>query len=381
MKTISLFYFILCVAVRFACTAELCTLPGGGTGKCISINNCPILSLAKTNNNIADYKRNIRCGSHDENKVSSGSVKFYTCLNGFEVCCGPPPSVPERGNCKNQITAFPPNPETECCGIQASGQNRIVGGTSTGIDQYPWLALLEYKIGNQISLKCEGALISNKYVLTAAHCMRSNKPVSVRLGEYDITHDGRDCLTSSTDCTDPAVSIPIKEILIHPEYDHPLKRNDIALIRLDGVANYTDFIRPICLTTLDVSQLSPNVSLYVAGWGRISWNLKYSRLKQHVKLPMVNMQDCLNAYHIRAGEKIQLWSKQLCAGGEYGRDACNGDSGGPLMMETLLPNNLTVITEEGIVSYGLQECGTKDVPGVYTKVYEYNTWIRRHIRP
>ncbi|CAG9792470.1 unnamed protein product [Diatraea saccharalis] len=80
MKTISLFYFILCVAVRFACTAELCTLPGGGTGKCISINNCPtILSLvnvARTNNKIANYIRNIRCGSRDERKVCS--VKFYT---------------------------------------------------------------------------------------------------------------------------------------------------------------------------------------------------------------------------------------------------------------------------------------------------------------
>ncbi|CAG9792471.1 unnamed protein product [Diatraea saccharalis] len=336
-----------------------CFTPDGKPGACVSIQECPSLNITKSN---YDFIRN------------------SICLNGFEVCCGPPPSVPDRGNCKNQISAFPPNPETECCGIQASGQNRIFGGTSTGIDQYPWLALLEYKIGNQIKLNCGGALISNKYVLTAAHCMNFNKPVSIRLGEYDVTHDGQDCLEGS-DCTDPAVSIPIKEILIHPEYDNVLKRNDIALIRLDGMANYTDFIRPICLPTLDVSQLSPNVSLYVAGWGRMSWNIKFSSLKQHVKVPIVNMQDCQNVYETRIVPKVNLWSKQLCAGGEKGRDSCNGDSGGPLMMKTLLPNNLTVITAEGVVSYGPQVCGIKDVPGVYTKVYEYNTWIRRHIRP
>ncbi|RVE45251.1 hypothetical protein evm_010103 [Chilo suppressalis] len=260
-------------------------------------------------------------------------------------------------------------------------------GTSTNIDQYPWLALLEYKLNNEIQLRCGGFLISNKYVLTAAHCTSNDtKPVSVRLGEYDITNPGEDCVDvagGGQDCTSPAVSIPIKEIIKHPEYDTVLKRNDIALIRLDGEANYTDFVRPICLPTSDVStsaQLS-NLTVHVAGWGKMSWNIQNSALKQYVNVPIVDVQNCQNAYSAKISPTPQLWSKQLCAGGKRGKDSCNGDSGGPLMLETERETGPKVFTAEGVVSFGALHCGLEGVPGVYTKVHSYNTWIRQSIRP
>jgi secreted trypsin-like serine protease len=35
----------------------------------------------------------------------------------------------------------------------------------------------------------------------------------------------------------------------------------------------------------------------------------------------------------------------------------------------------------GVVSYGALACGTENLPGVYTKVFDYITWIRSNLRP
>lgn len=58
------------------------------------------------------------------------------------------------------------------CGIQTLA-DRIIGGTDTAIDEFPWMALLKYrnKLTDEIQFKCGGTLINNQYVLTAAHCV------------------------------------------------------------------------------------------------------------------------------------------------------------------------------------------------------------------
>lgn len=68
-----------------------------------------------------------------------------------------------------------------------------------------------------------------------------------------------------------------------------------------------------------------------------------------------------------------ITSRQFCAGGVRGMDACRGDSGGPA-----LNFQFGVWYVEGIVSYG-KRCGMKDWPGVYTKVVHYLNWIERKL--
>lgn len=58
----------------------------------------------------------------------------------------------------------------------------------------------------------------------------------------------------------------------------------------------------------------------------------------------------------------------FCAGylGVGGKDACTGDSGGPLIVDGVL---------HGIVSWGVG-CADPDYPGIYAKISNARDWIK-----
>ncbi|KAJ2944871.1 hypothetical protein O0L34_g1761 [Tuta absoluta] len=208
-----------------------------------------------------------------------------------------------------------------------------------------------------------------------------NFSTGIRLGEYNKTNPGQDCvdLPSGKECT-TAISIPIDKVLPHEHYVFNMTSiaNDIALIRLKELAPYTDHIRAICLPSSDfTSNPAPNLKLHVAGWGVMkqvktpgsSTGYKNidSDVKQHVALPYMSFEECRTVQRL-------VTNTHICAGGN-GQDSCMGDSGGPLMF-----NREGVHEAVGVVSYGPgAPCGVKGVPGVYTKVFSFKEWILKHV--
>jgi len=251
------------------------------------------------------------------------------------------------------------------------------------------MALLEYQKPNGKGFYCGGVLINDRYVLTAAHCMKGKdlpktwRLSSVRLGEYDVESD-EDCVTrkfSDPECADPVVDVPVDELIPHEQYN-PNDANqfhDIALIRLARKVKYTDFIKPICIATSfdDLSKQYTDKTLFVAGWGKTETRSQ-SDIKLKLKVPVKSNAQCNNVYQ-RA--RVNLGSGQMCAGGEKGKDSCRGDSGGPLMaLESDSNGNLYWLVS-GVVSFGPTPCGMQGWPGVYTRVSEYADWIISKLRP
>ncbi|XP_026316064.1 phenoloxidase-activating enzyme-like [Hyposmocoma kahamanoa] len=372
---------VCCPTFEQSDQSNLCFTPDGQQGECINLHSC---------NHIANFLKP---------PVSQDSITFVQnsrceTTDPYSVCCGPPPDLSFKPNtvCNGQPGIAPPDPASGCCGQHVALPDRIIGGTETGVDEYPWLVLIEYSKNNKIKLLCGGALISDRYVLTAGHCvvgavLRAGTPRNVRLGEYDTSNDvsQADCIPASSggdDCTKGPVIIPIEKVIPHPDYkpqDTTTRRHDIALIRMRESAPYTEFIRPICLPTSDVT-LTPPVGwqMIAAGWGAVNETHSKSNVKLDVQLPFVSYSDCQPVYAVPR-RKVDLWQGQMCAGGEEGKDSCKGDSGGPLMWENPKGNKFFEVV--GIVSFGPTPCGMENVPGVYTKVYQYNPWIRQTIRP
>lgn len=88
-------------------------------------------------------------------------------------------------------------------------------------------------------------------------------------------------------------------------------------------------------------------------------------------LPIVSDQDCQNKTSQALGKPFTLPASSFCAGGEIGQDACNGDGGSPL---SCLVDGYYELT--GIVSWGYK-CGSKDLPGLYSKVSTFVGWINQ----
>lgn len=334
-----------------------CTNPNGEAGRCIFFRECqplvsiyqkPVISPEESN-----FVRSSQCGT------SNGKAL---------VCCAGVPVQTE-----NRISSLPrPNQ----CGLDLS--DRIFGGQPTALDEFPWTALIHYRKPNgNFGFHCGGSLITSRYVVTAAHCInaipRGWQVVGVRLGEYDLKNSNKDC--DADGCADVPVDMDIEKITVHENYNAQTKSqyDDIALIRFTRDVGFTDYIKPICLPVGDAERLRNNVGVkaIAAGWGRTEI-ASASDVKLKVQLDILDSKGCGQTYR---SSGVTLRDTQLCAGGARGKDTCSGDSGGPLMIR--VKTNYFLY---GIVSFGPNKCGTKDVPGVYTSVVKYIDWIENNIQ-
>ncbi|XP_033226882.1 CLIP domain-containing serine protease 2-like [Belonocnema kinseyi] len=348
-------------------------------GDCIPIQRCPpLLNILKSNNLRPEqikFLQDSQCGFVGRNP---------------NVCC-PKNSGPENTPRPpiNQGENPDPSPNLNVrnhpllpsdCGQDVD--ERIVGGERTDIDEFPWMVLLEYQKPNGITTACGGVLISKRYVLTAAHCLKGKdlpkswKLSRVRLGEYDTAQE-IDCINESGSrvCADPTVTVPIEEQIAHEDYIPTAKeqRNDIALLRLARDVTFSHYVKPICLPE------DPSLGrlLDVAGWGKTEIRSE-SNFKLKVRLPLVQNDECRRTYQ-NAG--VELGDGQICAGGQVGKDSCRGDSGGPLMSRVRAPNDdKPKWVSVGVVSFGPSPCGMPGWPGVYSKVHDFVPWILQNIK-
>ncbi|XP_062557542.1 serine protease grass-like isoform X2 [Armigeres subalbatus] len=260
------------------------------------------------------------------------------------------------------------------CGVTTD--DRISNGENAGLFEFPWMALLRYREFNgEIVDGCAGSLITERFVLTAAHCIKVKSKTldHVRLGEYN-KKTYVDCV--SQDCADPPQDIKIEHTVIHPQYNTPKFSNDIGLIRLRQTVVFQDHIKPICLPITPEFQKINYPRYILTGWGKTE-NDQLSNVLQKATLPRVDNEQCMQVFKLNQ-LPIKLTEKQMCAGGKNFTDSCRGDSGGPLGMVGKL-NKAPRFIQFGVVSVGSNSCGVQNVPSVYTRVGEYMDWIEGHL--
>ncbi|KAM7147258.1 prostasin isoform 2-T2 [Molossus nigricans] len=249
------------------------------------------------------------------------------------------------------------------CGVVS--QARITGGNSAIPGQWPWQVSIVYD-GIHV---CGGSLVSEQWVLSAAHCF----PREHRKEDYEVKL-GAHQLGSYT----PSAEVrTVAQVISHTSYHHEGSQGDIALLRLSSPITFSRYIRPICLPAANAS--FPNgLQCTVTGWGHVapSVSLQSPRPLQQLEVPLISRETCNCLYNINAkpNEPHSIQQDMVCAGYvEGGKDACQGDSGGPLSCPV---GGLWYLA--GIVSWG-DACGAPNRPGVYTLTSSYASWIHHHV--
>ncbi|GIY51279.1 serine protease filzig [Caerostris extrusa] len=94
-------------------------------------------------------------------------------------------------------------------------------------------------------------------------------------------------------------------------------------------------------------------------------------LLQEVQVPIMSNADCVEMFK-DAGHTKLIKPTFLCAGYKSGgKDSCEGDSGGPLMVER--DTGQWVLA--GTVSHGIRCADPNFLPGVYMRIAAYRPWI------
>merc|ERR1711971_149202 len=230
------------------------------------------------------------------------------------------------------------------CGIEGppSAEGRIVGGHEAEENQWPWQVALFI----DDAWFCGGSLISENYVLTAAHCVDGASYFDIMAGAHNVrasSEPHRVEITSFNGWT-------------HPQWDPNTLSNDIALVELPEPISFNDYIKPSCQPaasdTADVGEL-------VTCTGGIS-----PVLRMVEDLPIISNAEC-NAIYGIVGDGV------VCIDTAGGKGTCSGDSGGPLNMK------FDVVDKEGnpgqkwkqvgIVSFGASAGCEVGYPAGFTR--------------
>ncbi|XP_066972648.1 venom protease-like isoform X2 [Macrobrachium rosenbergii] len=264
-----------------------------------------------------------------------------------------------------------PAPTTNCTCGRANGDQRIVGGQDVSPqNKYPWMVGLKTSDGFN-GYSCGATLISNRYALTAAHCLYdplSGKPVKAKQLQVGLADHQQ--LSTTDDITGVTRLVKVDSYIVHPEYSIRGYGEDIALVKLREPVDLTanKEIKPACLPK-DDSNTYQGYDGIVAGWGVQDYydGSSYPDGLMEVSVPILDPK--CNGYN----PSFKITKKMLCAGYKKGgKDACSGDSGGPLVV-----NENGIYTLVGVVSLG-EGCAQPNTPGIYTRVSKYLDWIAQN---
>jgi trypsin len=242
-----------------------------------------------------------------------------------------------------------PKKETQPQAFPGLNPGRIVGGVEADRNEFPFI--VDMRRGSHY---CAGSIISEEWVVTAAHCSQGlPSAYTLTAGDHNID------LVEGTEQTRQVV-----QIIVHPSYGRPFQyENDIALMKVSPPFEFNDVVGPVILPELN---FAPTAVATVTGWGALSQGGPSPSVLMKVDVPYVDDIACNASY---TGD---IASTMICYG-EGGKDSCQGDSGGPIVCGA----DMALC---GIVSWG-QGCAQPGYPGVYTETSWYGEWIRTATTP
>ncbi|ETN67337.1 serine protease [Anopheles darlingi] len=246
----------------------------------------------------------------------------------------------------------------------ANPLRRIVNGVEALPGQFPYQVALLSNIGTGTSL-CGATVITNNYILTAAHCVVGGGGAVAQSGTAILGAHNR----LNEEETQQRIGFTQAGVAVHPGYDSSTIRNDIATVRLNSPAQFNDRVQPIRLPARADGRDFAGLEGTASGFGRTSdASTATSPVVMFTRNPILSNADCNTSW-----STALVQDQNVCLSAVGGRSPCNGDSGGPLAVQDGGSS-----LEVGIASFVSAAGCASGAPSVWVRVSFFRDWIEQN---
>lgn len=292
--------------------------------------------------------------------------KYLTGDEDPPTCDGQKRTNPFPGKCGQRKGSF------ERRTREALNSGDVVGGRRALAGEFPWFVDMDL---------CGGTIVDELSIVTAAHCfddadLKGDIVIAGLLHRMDIVKSSYDLKVYCG-----AQIRRIERVVKHPNYcsEDMKSRNlcpvsnqrDIAIVTVNRPFVFDKFVQKACLPDRKWD-FKAGTNLRVVGNGYTNYHKqKLDDVLQSAFVPVVDLETCKEWL-----KGFGLTEDMMCAGHEKGvKDACSGDSGGPLFLTG--NGGVAETTLVGVVSWGI-DCGKPKMPGVYARTDI--EWIKAHVQ-
>ncbi len=231
---------------------------------------------------------------------------------------------------------------------------KIVGGEDVLEGDSEFIVAIANRLpSGEFSQFCAGTLLSDRLVVTAAHCNTSARHYVI-VGRKTINGEG-------------GTEVKVDSVWRHVDFKKRAPYDaDIAVLVLAQAIDFDAL--PARAIPVVTRNLTARDDVRVMGWGAKVHGGGGSEQLQFVDLDMMNDTACVDGY---SDTRLPVTDNMMCASREN-KDACQGDSGGGAYY--IEPGIEETVYLAGIVSYGIG-CSDQKYHGVYTRAYNFRDWL------
>ncbi|CAH2099063.1 unnamed protein product [Euphydryas editha] len=236
------------------------------------------------------------------------------------------------------------------CAASAAPESRIVGGTPTTIEEFPYMAafIYHYPRPDIYIQRCVGSIISSYHVLTTAYCFTGAnlENMNIRVGSTNSLEGGQ--------------MVGIRNVVQNPNYVESPRAGDIAVVFLAEPIFISNNINIVYLPPAG-QNIPDGLPTEIISWGFESEQGPQLENLKTVTVTTIPLADCQASFE---NENVTISDDVICTNAAD-KGVCTGDSGAPLVYNSVLFG----------ISSVFKDCGSDEYPDVFTRIDSYTEWI------